>query len=241
MTMPVIPCLRFAALAVGAALHAAVLLLPLCFGGRSFENLHDGALGLFLALMTLFFLAESRGSAMAELKVTRAGESASSTAPLASADRIHTRLAALTGGLILAVLWIAVGERTCQGSTGFASPGPSALGAALMLGGIALRYAAIRSLGRYFGNRITILPDQSLVRTGIYRWLRHPSETGLLAIVLGTCLLLGSPVAATIGCLVLLPVVLWRIAGEDRQLAAAYAEEFAAYRRDVAGLVPFLV
>lgn len=213
------------------ALHAALVLLPRALLGPAAILPGDAVLAALLALLSLFLLAELSGDARRP-----------SPQPFSSpADRRHTRLAALTGVLTLAVLWTAVGEQACRS---LAAPQSSVwrqpVGAWLMFAGIALRYAAIRSLGRYFGNRITVLPDQRLVRRGIYRWLRHPSEAGLLAITLGACLLLGGGVAATIWCACLLPAVLRRIAGEDRQLAAAFAEDFAAYRRDVPALMPFV-
>jgi methyltransferase len=38
-----------------------------------------------------------------------------------------------------------------------------------------LRYAAIVALGQRWNTRVFVLPDMPPVRTGPYRWLRHPN------------------------------------------------------------------
>ncbi|MEO7000529.1 MAG: isoprenylcysteine carboxylmethyltransferase family protein, partial [Ktedonobacterales bacterium] len=49
------------------------------------------------------------------------------------------------------------------------------IGIALMLVGVALRWYAIRALGRYFTRHVAITPGQEVVTTGPYRYVRHPS------------------------------------------------------------------
>jgi protein-S-isoprenylcysteine O-methyltransferase Ste14 len=58
-------------------------------------------------------------------------------------------------------------------------------GAVLMWLGLALRLWAIAALGRAFRTTIEVDPDQTVVSTGPYQWIRHPSYTGLLLIVAG--------------------------------------------------------
>ncbi len=53
-------------------------------------------------------------------------------------------------------------------------------GCALIGSGLALRVWAIQVLARWFTVDVTIQPDHQLMRSGPYRWLRHPSYTGAL-------------------------------------------------------------
>ena len=53
------------------------------------------------------------------------------------------------------------------------------LGLAIALAGAGFRDWSIVSLGRYFRREVTIESGQTIVRRGPYRWLRHPSYTGL--------------------------------------------------------------
>ncbi len=55
-----------------------------------------------------------------------------------------------------------------------------AIGASVALAGVGLRSCSIWTLGRHFRREVTIEPDQRLIRTGPYRWIRHPACAGNL-------------------------------------------------------------
>lgn len=55
-------------------------------------------------------------------------------------------------------------------------PGPVwALWVVAWLSAQALRYAAMRALGDRWNVRVVVVPGMAPVRSGIYRWLRHPN------------------------------------------------------------------
>ncbi len=60
-----------------------------------------------------------------------------------------------------------------------------AVGFALMLIGISIRWVAIHTLGRYFTRTVTVMDDHRIIRSGLYRHLRHPSYAGYLLRNLG--------------------------------------------------------
>lgn len=95
----------------------------------------------------------------------------------------------------------------------------SVLGAGLVLLGITLRASAIYALGPRFISDISC--DAPPVSGGIYRYLRHPSEVGLLTIAVGGPLVLQAPRTALIAGSILLPISAWRIRREDNVLAKA--------------------
>src|SRR5262249_41788739 len=72
-------------------------------------------------------------------------------------------------------------------------------GAALFVSGAALRVSAIATLGEHFVFEARVTPEQPLVERGLYARMRHPSETGLLAMSLGAALLTQSTTALAIG------------------------------------------
>ena len=113
-----------------------------------------------------------------------------------------------------------VGLATATGVTTFAlfvvaitSRNGSMLGAVVMLAGIALRCIAIYTLGDRFVSELRA--DQPLIKRGVYRWLDHPSEIGLLTLTLGACILFGSLAAFAIWMLVLLPLTVARVRIEN--------------------------
>lgn len=114
------------------------------------------------------------------------------------------------------------------------------LGLVLALAGIAFRQYAIASLGRFFTMRVITRPDQTVVESGPYRYVRHPSYSGSLLTVLGV--LLCSTNWLSLACFVLaLPGFLYRIRVEEKALLDALGEPYRAYMGRTKRLVPFVV
>jgi methyltransferase len=67
----------------------------------------------------------------------------------------------------------------------------NAAGLLLLLAGEGLRLWAITALGDRWTTRIVVLPGAALVRTGPYRFLRHPIYVGVTLMLVGFPLLFG--------------------------------------------------
>ncbi|HEY4238424.1 MAG TPA: isoprenylcysteine carboxylmethyltransferase family protein [Kofleriaceae bacterium] len=91
----------------------------------------------------------------------------------------------------------------------------SAIGAVILVGGIALRLWAIRTLGDAFA---TAIAPRRIVRTGPYRWLRHPSELGLVLAAAGGAVWLGSALGLAVAAL-LVPLSIVRARRENAAIA----------------------
>ncbi|HET6312349.1 MAG TPA: isoprenylcysteine carboxylmethyltransferase family protein, partial [Chloroflexia bacterium] len=107
-----------------------------------------------------------------------------------------------------------------------------------MAAGLTLRVFSILWLGPMFTRLVQILPGHRLVTSGPYRFVRHPSYSGLLLFFTGVGLALGDWLAVAI--MVLVPVlgVLYRIRVEEKALLGAFGEEYQAYRCKVSSLLP---
>jgi methyltransferase len=99
-----------------------------------------------------------------------------------------------------------------------ASPTLAVAGLALFLGGKAIKYAAIGTLGRRWTFRVLPLPNARPVQAGIYRWMRHPNYAGVVAEVLGITLWMRAPLAGLAFLLTFLWILRRRIAVEERAL-----------------------
>ncbi len=64
------------------------------------------------------------------------------------------------------------------------------IGLTLMAGGIGYRIWAIQTLGKHFTARVQTADTQSLVTSGPYRLLRHPSYLGAFVAIVGCAVLL---------------------------------------------------
>jgi protein-S-isoprenylcysteine O-methyltransferase Ste14 len=62
------------------------------------------------------------------------------------------------------------------------------LGSLLFTLGLSLRIVAIKTLGEFWSYHIEIKPNHRIVRSGIYRYIRHPAYLGNIYLV-GVCLI----------------------------------------------------
>ena len=117
----------------------------------------------------------------------------------------------------------------------------STLGLALVLlwSGIVLRQWAVWTLGRSFTVVVRVDEGQRVVDRGPYRWVRHPSYTGLLLTLAGIGLAVGNWLSLT--ALVMFPLMglIVRIRVEERALSTSL-EGYRAYASGRRRLVPGL-
>jgi protein-S-isoprenylcysteine O-methyltransferase Ste14 len=106
--------------------------------------------------------------------------------------------------------------------------------------GLAVRVWAVLALGGSFTTYLQVEGDQTVVRRGPYRWVRHPSYAGLLLIALGFGIGAGNWVSLTICAVVPLLGMLPRIAVEESELLRVLGEEYRRYQNTTDRLVPGL-
>lgn len=113
------------------------------------------------------------------------------------------------------------------------------LGVVLFVIGAALRLWAIAALGSLHSGFVTIQAGHQLIRSGPYRWLRHPSYLGGLIATVAIPPIFGSwfPLLAIPGALVALK---WRIEDEEKLLSETFALEFEDYKKGTWRLIPFI-
>ncbi len=112
------------------------------------------------------------------------------------------------------------------------------LGLILMGAGIVLRQWSILTLGRFFTTDVRLQEGQTVVETGPYRWVRHPSYTGLLVTLLGFGLALGNWAALAVIVVVPLVGLIVRIRYEERVLLDGLGEPYRAFAANRRRLVP---
>jgi protein-S-isoprenylcysteine O-methyltransferase Ste14 len=113
-------------------------------------------------------------------------------------------------------------------------------GVIVMWLGLATRVWAIAALGASFRTTVEVDPGQAVVSSGPYRWVRHPSYTGLLLILGGFGLALGNWLSLA-ACLVLpLPAIVRRIHVEEGELNRVLGEAYRTYQTKTKRLVPRL-
>jgi protein-S-isoprenylcysteine O-methyltransferase Ste14 len=112
------------------------------------------------------------------------------------------------------------------------------LGVALMASGVVIRAWAVVLLGRFFTNDVRVHPGQTVVDTGPYRWVRHPSYSGLILILIGLGLALGNWAALAIAVVLPTAALVNRIRVEERALLDGLGEPYRRFAAGRARLLP---
>ena len=113
------------------------------------------------------------------------------------------------------------------------------LGVALFAAGGALRIWPVFVLGRRFSGLVAIQTGHTLVTSGVYGIIRHPSYLGLFVNSVGWGLAFRSVVGVLLAALTI-PPLLARIRAEETLLRAQFGAEYDAYRARTSRLVPWL-
>jgi len=113
------------------------------------------------------------------------------------------------------------------------------LGVALFILGGALRIWPVFVLGRRFSGLVAIQPGHTLVTSGIYGVIRHPSYLGLLVNSLGWGLAFRSGVGVLLTAL-LIPPLLARIRAEEKLLRTEFGAEYDPFCARTWRLIPGL-
>lgn len=121
-----------------------------------------------------------------------------------------------------------------------AQPVAFALGVATLLAGSGLRRHCWRQLGASFTGEVRARPDQPIVTTGAYAWLRHPSYTAGILMNAGIGLALGSWGSTLLLVLASLAVYGYRMAVEERALLAVVGEPYREFMRGRRRIIPFI-
>jgi protein-S-isoprenylcysteine O-methyltransferase Ste14 len=113
------------------------------------------------------------------------------------------------------------------------------LGVVLFTAGSALRLWPVFVLGHRFSGLVAIQPGHTLVTSGAYRIIRHPSYLGLLVAILGWGLAFRSGAGVLLAALTI-PPLLARIGAEEKLLRTEFGAEYDAYRARTSRLIPGL-
>jgi protein-S-isoprenylcysteine O-methyltransferase len=95
-------------------------------------------------------------------------------------------------------------------------------------------------LGRNWSASVTVKAGHELIRSGPYRFVRHPIYSGILAGLLGTSIGYGT-LPSLIGMVIAICGlrIKWRI--EERFMVEQFGAQYAQYRREVKAVIPSLL
>ncbi len=115
---------------------------------------------------------------------------------------------------------------------------PVVTGLTLMVACIVIRAWSIITLGRFFQYSIRIQTGHTVVTTGPYRFVRHPSYTGLSLGVAGYALACGDVWSLLAAAALAGAGLTVRIRIEERQLRESLGADYATFAADHKRLIP---
>ena len=108
----------------------------------------------------------------------------------------------------------------------------------LLMLGLAIRWSAIYTLGKSFSANVAIHSTQKLNQSGLFRWMRHPSYTGMMLIFVAMGLATRNWVGLAIIVALPMAALLYRIHVEEMALTGAFGAEYVEYSERTKRLIP---
>jgi protein-S-isoprenylcysteine O-methyltransferase Ste14 len=141
------------------------------------------------------------------------------------------------GGVIVACVLAAVWTGA---AIAWLRPEVTLAGIVIIVLGAVLRWWAIFTLGRYFTFDVAVRSTQSVVQSGPYRFVRHPSYTAILIMLLGVGLVLANWASLIVMLAGGLIGLLYRVRVEERALLEALGQPYEGYLRHTKRFIPFM-
>jgi protein-S-isoprenylcysteine O-methyltransferase Ste14 len=115
----------------------------------------------------------------------------------------------------------------------------NALGIAITVAGLAFAIWARAYLGANWSSAVTVKIGHQLIRTGPYRWVRHPIYTGMISAMVGTAIVRDQVRAVTAVVLLYLGFKV-KSKIEERTMAETFGAQYETYSRTTGAIVPRL-
>jgi protein-S-isoprenylcysteine O-methyltransferase Ste14 len=104
--------------------------------------------------------------------------------------------------------------------------------------GLFLRYWSIHILGKYFRTTVELEESHKLIQKGPYKWIRHPSYSGIILFCTGYGLAVQNWLSLIIAISLPTVALLYRIKIEEEALVKGIGAEYEAYQKKTKKLIP---
>jgi len=108
----------------------------------------------------------------------------------------------------------------------------------LLVAGLAIRVTAIYTLGKAFTANVAIHAEQTVKQDGVFRYIRHPSYTGMLLIFVALGLHLHNWLSMVVVTIPPVMALLYRTHVEEAALRGAFGQQYVDYCQRTKRFVP---
>jgi len=113
-------------------------------------------------------------------------------------------------------------------------------GAILFFFAILLLWRAHHDLGRYWRMNLSIIEEHKLIKTGVYKHIRHPLYASHMIWAIAQVLMLNNWIAGYSFIIVFLPHYIYRVNKEEKMLISEFGDEYIRYTKETGRLFPRL-
>jgi protein-S-isoprenylcysteine O-methyltransferase Ste14 len=114
------------------------------------------------------------------------------------------------------------------------------LGLLILISGSLLRRHCFRILGEFFTGAVKIQSDHRVIDSGAYRWVRHPSYSAALLIILGIALALGNWLSVVVSVVIAFFAYAYRARVEEQALLSSLGAPYAQFMATRKRFIPFI-
>jgi protein-S-isoprenylcysteine O-methyltransferase Ste14 len=120
-----------------------------------------------------------------------------------------------------------------------AEPWVAALGVAVTAAGLLFAIWARAYLGSNWSGTVTVKVGHQLIRTGPYRWVRHPIYSGMILAMIGTAINIGQ-LRGVVAVVLLWIGFIMKSRIEERFMTNTFGAEYTEYSHTTGAIVPRL-
>jgi protein-S-isoprenylcysteine O-methyltransferase Ste14 len=107
------------------------------------------------------------------------------------------------------------------------------------MAGLVIAIAARRALAGNWNFTVTFKKEHELITRGLYKYVRHPIYSGILVILIGSVLAIGT-LGALAGFIIIFIAFGLKLNQEEELMTKYFREEYLAYKKKTKALIPFI-
>jgi len=119
------------------------------------------------------------------------------------------------------------------------NPATFALGWVCGLASFGIRRSAIAALGKFWSLHVEIREAHEFVRSGPFRWMRHPTYFSMILELLAAAFLLQAAATLAVAALLFVPALVERVRLEEAALVEKFGDAYRAYQRSTPAVIPW--
>ncbi len=113
-------------------------------------------------------------------------------------------------------------------------------GLLLLIAGTCVNLKGRRDLGKNWANQVTLYTHQQLVEHGVYKYIRHPLYSSIIAMFYGACLVYPNYLAFLSTSLIFVPFMIYR-AKQEEKLLTQNLSGYTDYRKRTGMFIPKII